>query len=157
MEIVDLRKIDGFEFFQDLKKRGTIDYSEYEKVVKGILNDVKDKGDDALLYYTEKFDKIQLKPEELLIKEEEFQNAYNKVKPEFINALRLAIDNIRKFHEKQKKNSWFTTEEGIILGQKVAPLKSVGIYVPGGTAAYPSSVLMNAIPALVAGVPGWRR
>ena len=152
MEIVDLRKNDSAEFFEELKSRGSVDYSEYEKVVEGILKDMKEKGDEALLFYTEKFDRIEMKPDELLVKEEEFEAAYNKVKPEFIQALRFAIENIRSFHEKQKVNSWFTSEEGIILGQKVMPLKSVGIYVPGGTAAYPSSVLMNAIPAIVAGV-----
>lgn len=152
MEIVDLRKNDSAEFFEELKSRGSVDYSEYEKVVEGILKDMKEKGDEALLFYTEKFDRIEMKPDDLVVKEEEFEAAYNKVKPEFIQALRFAIENIRSFHEKQKVNSWFSSDEGIILGQKVMPLKSVGIYVPGGTAAYPSSVLMNAIPAIVAGV-----
>ena len=153
MEIVDLRKNDdGAAFFQELKSRGSVDYSEYEEVVEGILKDMRKKGDQALLFYTEKFDKIKMKPDELMVKEEELEAAYKKVSLEFIGALKLAIENIRNFHEKQKVNSWFTSNEGIILGQKVRALKSVGIYVPGGTAAYPSSVLMNAIPAIVAGV-----
>ncbi|GAB7387971.1 histidinol dehydrogenase [Bacillaceae bacterium] len=124
---------------------------EQRRAVSAILQAVKTEGDAALRRYTEKFDGVRL--ETFRVTEEEFAAASSRLTPEFIAALREAADNIRRFHEKQKRESWITTgESGTLLGQLIRPLKRVGIYVPGGTAAYPSSVLMNAIPARVAGV-----
>jgi histidinol dehydrogenase len=125
--------------------------TEQLAVVKNIISDIRFSGDNALRDYTEKFDRVKL--ESFLVTESEINDAYGKVDSEFISIVREAADNIRRFHEKQLRPSWMTTEEnGSILGQKITPLDSVGVYVPGGTAAYPSSVLMNVIPAKVAGV-----
>ncbi|MDQ0975192.1 histidinol dehydrogenase [Neobacillus niacini] len=125
--------------------------TEQLAVVKNIISDIRSSGDNALRDYTEKFDRVKL--DSFLVTESEINEAYEKVDSEFISIVREAADNIRRFHEKQLRPSWMTTEEnGSILGQKITPLDSVGVYVPGGTAAYPSSVLMNVIPAQVAGV-----
>ncbi len=125
--------------------------AEQVTVVKKIISDIRTYGDDGLREYTEKFDHVLL--ESFLATEKEIDDAYGQVDSEFISIVREAADNIRRFHEKQLRPSWMTTEEnGSILGQKITPLDSVGVYVPGGTAAYPSSVLMNVIPAKVAGV-----
>jgi histidinol dehydrogenase len=125
--------------------------TEQLDVVKKIISDIRSSGDKALGDYTEKFDRARLDSFE--VTENEINEAYGKVDSEFISIVREAADNIRTFHEKQLRPSWMTTEEnGSILGQKITPLDSVGVYVPGGTAAYPSSVLMNVIPAKVAGV-----
>ncbi|WHX99939.1 histidinol dehydrogenase [Neobacillus sp. DY30] len=125
--------------------------TEQLAVVKEIISDIRSSGDNALRDYTEKFDRIKL--DSFLVTESEINEAYGKIDAEFISIVREAADNIRRFHEKQLRPSWMTTEEnGSILGQKITPLDSVGVYVPGGTAAYPSSVLMNVIPAQVAGV-----
>jgi histidinol dehydrogenase len=125
--------------------------TEQLAVVKNIISDIRSIGDNALRDYTEKFDRVKL--DSFLVTENEINEAYRKVDSEFISIVREAADNIRSFHEKQLRPSWMTTEEnGSILGQKITPLDSVGVYVPGGTAAYPSSVLMNVIPAKVAGV-----
>lgn len=125
--------------------------TEQLDVVKNIISDIRTSGDKALGDYTEKFDRARLDSFE--VTENEINEAYGKVDSEFISIVREAADNIRSFHEKQLRPSWMTTEEnGSILGQKITPLDSVGVYVPGGTAAYPSSVLMNVIPAKVAGV-----
>jgi histidinol dehydrogenase len=125
--------------------------TEQLAVVKKIISDIRSDGDDALRAYTEKFDRVVL--ESFLVTEDELNAAYTQVDSEFISIVREAADNIKSFHEKQLRPSWMTTEEnGSILGQKITPLDSVGVYVPGGTAAYPSSVLMNVIPAKVAGV-----
>lgn len=125
--------------------------SEQLAVVKKIICDIRSDGDEALRAYTEKFDSVAL--DTFLVPEEEINAAYSQVDAEFISIVREAAENIRIFHEKQLHPSWMTTEEnGSILGQKITPLDSVGVYVPGGTAAYPSSVLMNVIPAKVAGV-----
>ncbi|MEH7112685.1 histidinol dehydrogenase [Neobacillus niacini] len=125
--------------------------AEQVAVVKKIISDIRTYGDDGLREYTEKFDHVVL--ESFLATENEIDEAYGQVDSEFISIVREAADNIRRFHEKQLRPSWMTTEEnGSILGQKITPLDSVGVYVPGGTAAYPSSVLMNVIPAKVAGV-----
>jgi histidinol dehydrogenase len=125
--------------------------SEQVAVVKKIISDIRSAGDDALRAYTEKFDRVRL--ESFIVTENEIDEAYGQVDSEFISIVREAAENIRSFHEKQLRPSWMTTEEnGSILGQKITPLDSVGVYVPGGTAAYPSSVLMNVIPAKVAGV-----
>lgn len=125
--------------------------SEQTAIVKSILTDVRVRGDEALRDFTEKFDRVRLTS--FSISDQEIVEAYAKVDSEFVSIVREAAENIRNFHEKQLRPSWMTTEEnGTILGQKITPLDSVGVYVPGGTAAYPSSVLMNVIPAKVAGV-----
>lgn len=125
--------------------------AEQLAVVKNIISDIRFSGDKSLRDYTEKFDRVRL--DSFVVTESEINEAYGKVDSEFISIVREAADNIRSFHEKQLRPSWMTTEEnGSILGQKITPLDSVGVYVPGGTAAYPSSVLMNVIPAKVAGV-----
>jgi histidinol dehydrogenase len=125
--------------------------TEQLAVVKNIISDIRSSGDNALRDYTEKFDRVKL--DSFLVTESEINEAYRKVDSEFISIVREAAENIKSFHEKQLRPSWMTTEEnGSILGQKITPLDSVGVYVPGGTAAYPSSVLMNVIPAKVAGV-----
>ncbi|WP_071393599.1 histidinol dehydrogenase [Bacillus tuaregi] len=124
---------------------------EQRKIVKDIIGKVKNNGDEALKAYTEKFDRVQLT--NLAVTEAEIEEAYSQVSEEIIAIIKEAADNIRSFHEKQLRNSWITTEKnGTVLGQKITPLDSVGVYVPGGTAAYPSSVLMNVVPAQVAGV-----
>ena len=133
-----------------LKKRADSDNAEVEKIVKGILAEVKANGDKALFDYTEKIDKVKLTS--LRVSEEEKAAAIEKVPAELKEAMKRAADNIFAFHEKQKSQSWIDNRDGKIMGQRVLPLKRVGLYVPGGTAAYPSSVLMNAIPAKVAGV-----
>ncbi len=133
-----------------LKKRADNTSEEVEKTVKGILADVKANGDRALFEYSERIDKVKLTS--LRISEEEKAAAAEKLPTELKEAMQRAAANIFAFHEKQKTNSWIDNRDGRIMGQRVLPLKRVGLYVPGGTAAYPSSVLMNAIPAKVAGV-----
>ncbi|MBL4954995.1 histidinol dehydrogenase [Neobacillus sp. YIM B02564] len=124
---------------------------EQEAAVKTIIADVRARGDEAVRELTEKFDQVRLA--DFAVKETEIEAAYGQVSAEFIAIVREAAGNIRAFHEKQLRPSWMTTEEnGTVLGQKITPLDSVGVYVPGGTAAYPSSVLMNVLPAKVAGV-----
>lgn len=120
--------------------------------VKEIVKNVREKGDAALLEYTARFDKVNFEPGDMKVTAEETALAYEKAAPEWISAMREAAKRIEAFHEKQKQKTWLDFEEGIHLGQMVRPLSSVGVYVPGGTAAYPSSVLMNVIPAKVAGV-----
>jgi histidinol dehydrogenase len=125
---------------------------EQNEAVQQVIRDVMSGGDAALIKYTEMFDRVKI--QELRVGEEEIAAAYSQVDEAFLTALRKAADNIRKFHEKQKRTSWFDMQpDGSLLGQVIRPLKRVGLYVPGGTAAYPSSVLMNAIPAVIAGVP----
>ena len=125
--------------------------SEQLAVVKGIITEIRNRGDEALKEFTEKFDRVQLPS--FSVTESEIEAAYSQVDQEYIDIVREAAENIKSFHEKQLRPSWMTTEEnGTILGQKITALDSVGVYVPGGTAAYPSSVLMNVIPAKVAGV-----
>ncbi|MEH7335193.1 histidinol dehydrogenase [Neobacillus drentensis] len=125
--------------------------SEQQEVVKAVIANIRSRGDEALREYTEKFDRVLL--DSFFVNEKEINEAYEQVDEQFISIVQEAAENIRKFHEKQLRPSWMTTEEnGTILGQKMTPLDSVGVYVPGGTAAYPSSVLMNVIPAKVAGV-----
>ncbi|MBM7652083.1 histidinol dehydrogenase [Neobacillus cucumis] len=125
--------------------------SEQQEIVKGIISEIRHRGDNALREFTEKFDRVTLAS--FSVTESEIEAAYAEVDQPYIEIVREAAQNIRAFHEKQLRPSWMTTEEnGTILGQKITPLDSVGVYVPGGTAAYPSSVLMNVIPAQVAGV-----
>lgn len=139
---------------QSMIKRSADDYGPYEAVVKEIVEAVHTRGDAALLEYTKKFDKAELDQKTMRVTEEEIQEAYNAVDPELLSVIRKAIRNIEAYHELQKRNSWITTRaDGSILGQKISPVEYAGIYVPGGKAAYPSTVLMNVIPARVAGVP----
>ncbi|MBQ8950009.1 MAG: histidinol dehydrogenase [Eubacterium sp.] len=137
-----------------LLKRTTDDYGDYEKIVKDIVNDVHLRGDEAVFEYTKKFDKADINEGNIRVTDAEIEEAYNEIDKELLEVIRHAIKNIRDFHNKQKRNTWITTEEtGIILGQRVSPVEYAGVYVPGGKAAYPSTVLMNVIPAQVAGVP----
>lgn len=153
MRIVSLTKEAKDNILEDLLKRSPNNYDQYQETVNEILNEVKTKGDEAVFAYTEKFDHAKLTADTLYVTEYEIKEAYEKVDEELIEVMKKSIANIRAFHEKQVKNSWFTTrEDGVILGQRVTALDSVGVYVPGGKAAYPSSVLMNIIPAHVAGV-----
>lgn len=152
IEIIDLRYSKNPKFLKELEERTAVDFKDYERVVQNILARVEQEGDSALLGYTEKFDGADLSDTGMKVTDAEIDEAYGKVSEDFLRALRLAIKNITSYHKKQNQNSWFTSSDGIMLGQKVTPIASVGIYVPGGTAAYPSSVLMNAIPAKVAGV-----
>ncbi len=156
MLIVDLR---GFiweenEHLKRIKNRGEILSEEYEETVKEIIRNVRQRGDEALIEYTNRFDRANItRPEELKIPYKKLKEAYENIPSELRDALEFAAVRIRKFHEKQLENSFFTYEEnGNILGQKVVPLRRVGVYVPGGKAQYPSTVLMNVIPAKVAGV-----
>ncbi|SFF36014.1 histidinol dehydrogenase [Paenibacillus catalpae] len=127
---------------------------EQNETVRQIVEAIKAEGDAALLRYTEQLDRVQLEASSLRVTQEEIQAAYEKVDAEFLTAIREAAVNVRVFHEKQKRNSWMDLQpDGTMLGQILRPLKRVGVYVPGGKAAYPSSVLMNVIPAQVAGVP----
>ncbi len=141
------------QILEKLLKRSPSQYPEQEKAVREILEQVRTRGDEALFSYTERFDGAKLTPETLRVTESELKEAYNLVEERLVEVIRRAAANIRSFHEKQRQNSWFTTrEEGTLLGQKITPLARVGVYVPGGKAVYPSSVLMNVLPAQVAGV-----
>lgn len=123
------------------------------ELVRQIVGDVRRDGDKAVMHYTKLIDKVDLRPEDFLVSEAEFEEAERQADPEVVASLQRAAENVRRYHEEQKPNSWMTyRDEGSILGQSIVPLDRVGIYVPGGTAAYPSSVIMNAMPAVVAGV-----
>lgn len=138
---------------EKLLKRSPNSYPEFEERVAEIIKQVREKRDEALFSFTEKFDGAVLTAETVKVTQEEIDEAYASVDEEFLGVLRRAIASIRVYHEKQKKYSWFdSTENGTIIGQKVTPLEKAGVYIPGGKAAYPSSVLMNIIPAKVAGV-----
>ena len=138
---------------EDLLKRSPNSYGKYEESVRVILDAVKERGDEALFEYTKKFDGAEISASNILVTEEEIREAYDKVDPGLIDVIRKALVNIRSYHEKQMQYSWFDSRpDGTILGQKVTALAKVGVYVPGGKAAYPSSVLMNIMPAKVAGV-----
>ena len=153
MKIVELNEETKKDILSNLLKRSPDSYGEYEKIVKDIVADVKANRDKALFDYTEKFDKAKLTPETLRVTKQEIEDAYKEVDASLVEIIRKAIANIKYFHEMQKQRSWFDTQpNGILLGQKVTPLEKVGVYVPGGKAAYPSSLLMNVIPAKVAGV-----
>lgn len=141
---------------QEFDLRREVEYGspEQNEAVRQIVAQVKQRGDAALLQYTEQFDRVRLEAGELRVSKEELDAAYRQVEPSFVEAITAAAANIRAFHVRQKRNSWMDLQpDGSILGQIIRPLKRVGVYVPGGKAAYPSSVLMNVIPAQVAGVP----
>jgi len=130
-----------------------LDEERVQKDVRSILDDIRERGDQAVLDYIRKFDGANLSVTELRVTPAEIADAYTKVNEQFIKTVKLAINNLTAYHQKQLQNSWFSTDEsGMMLGQLIRPIAKVGIYVPGGTASYPSSVLMNAIPAIVAGV-----
>jgi histidinol dehydrogenase len=153
MRIIELNAETKKNILEDLLKRSPNQYEEYASAVAEILNEVKIKKDQALFDYTERFDKTILTKASIRITEEEIQEAYQQIEPAVLEVIRKAIINIEAYHAKQKQYSWFdTTDNGTILGQKITPIAAVGVYVPGGKAAYPSSVLMNVIPAKVAGV-----
>ncbi len=154
MRIVKLNEQARQDILANLLKRDPNNYSGYEKTVQAIVEDVKSRRDEAVLEYTKKFDGVELTPKGLRVTEKEIEEALSLVEPSLLAVMKKSMKNIREYHEKQKQYSWFDSRpDGAILGQKVTPLASVGVYVPGGKAAYPSSVLMNIIPAKVAGVP----
>lgn len=154
MRTVRLTKESTKDILENLLKRSPNNYGKFEAAVADILANVKEKGDEALFSYTKEFDKVEVTPETIRVTEEEIKEAYKAVDASLLEVIRKALVNIRSYHEKQRQNSWFTsTENGTMLGQKVTPLNRVGVYVPGGKAVYPSSVLMNIVPAKVAGVP----
>ena len=154
MRTVTLTKESTRDILETLLKRSPNNYGKFEDAVTDILANVKEKGDEALFSYTREFDKVEISKETIRVTDEEVKEAYEQVDPSLIQVIRKALVNIRSYHEKQRQNSWFTsTEAGTMLGQKVTPLNRVGVYVPGGKAVYPSSVLMNIVPAKVAGVP----
>ena len=138
---------------ETLLKRSTSSYPQQEEAVREILEAVRSKGDEAVFEYTERFDGFKLTGDTVTVTDGEIEEAYSLVDPSLVEVIRKAYANIRSFHEKQVRQSWFTNEEnGIFLGQKITALSRVGVYVPGGKAAYPSTVLMNIVPAKVAGV-----
>ncbi|MBE5923761.1 MAG: histidinol dehydrogenase [Lachnospiraceae bacterium] len=153
MRIVKLTAESKKNLLNDLLKRSPNNYTEYQDTVQEIVDNVRENGDKALFEYTKKFDKANINAGNIKVTDAEIEAAYKEVDPHLVEVIRKALVNIREFHELQKQNSWFTTKEnGTMLGQKVTPLNYVGVYVPGGKAVYPSSVLMNIVPAKVAGV-----
>lgn len=153
MRIVELNEKTRNNLLEDLLKRSPNQYTQYEDAVADIIQRVRKEKDAAIFDYTLQFDKVEINADNIRVNEEEFEEAYQRVDPEVLNVIRKAIKNIESYHMLQKRNSWFDSQEnGIILGQKVTPIGSVGVYVPGGKAVYPSSVLMNILPAKVAGV-----
>lgn len=152
MRILKLTEETRKDILQNLLKRSPNNYGEYEERVNTIIEAVKTNGDAAVFDYTRQFDKADISKDNILVTEDEIKEAYEQVDAALLAVIQKALVNIKKYHEKQVQNSWFTTEDGIILGQKVTPLQTVGVYVPGGRAAYPSSLLMNVLPAKIAGV-----
>lgn len=154
MRTVKLTKESTKDILENLLKRSPNNYGKFESTVAQILDKVKNEGDAALFAYTKEFDKADVTKETIRVTDAEIEEAYAQIDPALLGVIRKALVNIRKYHEKQIQNSWFTSEtNGTMLGQKVTPLNRVGVYVPGGKAVYPSSVLMNIVPAKVAGVP----
>ncbi len=153
MRIVTLTQETKQNLLEDLLKRSPNNYGAYEDKVAAIVDDVRKRKDEAVFAYTEKFDHAHIDASNIRVTKEELEEAYSQVDPELIEVIRKALVNIRSYHEKQKRTSWFDSkEDGTLLGQKITPLARVGVYVPGGKAVYPSSVLMNIVPAKVAGV-----
>ena len=154
MKIITLTNETKQNLLENLLKRSTTDYGEYEKIVDSIIQNVKQNKEEAIFDYNLKFDKCTITKENSQVTQEEIEDAYKVLDKQFIEVMRRSAANIRTYHEKQKRNSWFDAkEDGTILGQKITPMQTVGVYVPGGKAAYPSTTLMNVIPAKVAGVP----
>ncbi len=154
MKIITLTNETKQNLLENLLKRSTTNYGEYEKTVDSIIQNVKQNKEEAIFDYNLKFDKCTITKENFQVTQEEIEDAYKVLDKQFIEVMRRSAANIRTYHEKQKRNSWFDAkEDGTILGQKITPMQTVGVYVPGGKAAYPSTTLMNVIPAKVAGVP----
>ena len=147
-----LRASDAGELKRRVMNRSQLQNEEVSRIVKEIVARVRQEGDAALFDYTAKFDHVTMTAETVLVTKDEIARAYAAASPEWLDAMREAARRITAFHEKQKQNTWLNFDPAISLGQKITPLKRVGVYVPGGTAAYPSSVLMNVLPAKVAGV-----
>lgn len=147
-----LRASDAGELKRRVMNRSQLQNEEVSRIVKEIVARVRQEGDAALFDYTAKFDHVTMTAETVLVTKDEIARAYAAASPEWLDAMREAARRITAFHEKQRQNTWLNFEPAISLGQKITPLKRVGVYVPGGTAAYPSSVLMNVLPAKVAGV-----
>lgn len=153
MRILELNEDTKKDILTNLLKRSPNSYGEYEGRVADIIEAVKTKKDEAIFDYTRRFDGYELNGDNILVTEEEIKAAYEEIDPALVEIIRKALVNIRDYHARQRRNSWFdSTSKGTILGQKITPLQRVGVYVPGGKAAYPSSVLMNVMPAKVAGV-----
>ena len=153
MRILKLTEETRANILENLLKRSPNSYGEFEGRVNDIIENVRAKKDAAIFEYTKKFDGADINADNILVTEEEIAEAYEQVDPKLLDVIRKAMVNIRDYHAKQRQFSWFDSDEsGIILGQKVTPLEKVGVYVPGGKAVYPSSVLMNVLPAKVAGV-----
>jgi histidinol dehydrogenase len=153
MKTIHMKDRKFSSIFKKVLNRLDLGEGAVDKTVRKILNDVREQGDKAVLQYTEKFDRLKLTPSQIRITPEQIKQAYRKTDPKVVESLKYAASRITAFHEKQKKEGWSIEEEGIYLAQRVHPIEKVGLYVPGGKAAYPSSVLMNALPARVAGVP----
>lgn len=153
MRILKLTSQSRKNLLEELLKRSPNQYGEYEAIVNDIIQSVRERKDKAVLEYTRKFDRWEAKAECLRVSREEIEEAYTQLDPEFIRVMKNSAKNIRSFHQKQLLNSWIDTrEDGTILGMRILPIERAGVYVPGGKAAYPSSVLMNVLPARVAGV-----
>ncbi|MDE6063256.1 MAG: histidinol dehydrogenase, partial [Lachnospiraceae bacterium] len=153
MRTIKLTKETKEDILTNLLKRSPSNYGAYEATVAEIVGNVREKGDEAVFAYTKQFDKFDLTAENIRVTEEEIQEAYRTLDEDLIAVYRRSAENIRIFHEKQLRTSWFDSKpDGTILGQRMIPISRAGVYVPGGKAAYPSSVLMNVIPAKVAGV-----
>ena len=153
MRIIKLTDETKNNILENLLKRSPNQYRQYESVVEEVIENIREHGDDAANAYTLKFDGATITPQTVRVSESEIKEAYELVEDSFVEIIRKAKANIEKYHEKQKQYSWFdSASNGTIVGQKVTPIEKVGVYVPGGKAVYPSSVLMNVIPAKVAGV-----
>lgn len=153
MRILELNENTRKDILSNLLKRSPNSYGEYEGRVSAIIDDIKSRRDEAVFEYTKKFDGYDLNADNIIVTEDEIKAAYDEIDDGLVEIIRKALVNIRNYHAKQKRNSWFdATPDGTILGQKITPLARVGVYVPGGKAAYPSSVLMNVVPAKVADV-----
>lgn len=153
MKTVKLTTDTQKDLLDSLLKRSPNNYSEYEDVVAEIIKNVREKGDQAVFEYTKKFDKWEIGTDTIRVTEAEIEEAFGNIEQEFVEVIKRAAANIEDFHRKQLRNSWIDTKpDGSILGQRILPVAISGVYVPGGKAAYPSSLLMNVIPAKVAGV-----
>ena len=153
MRIIELTEETKDNLLEKLLKRSPNSYGQFEQTVNDIIAKVRERGDEALFEYTKEFDKCEINQQTIRVSRQEIEEAYEKVDPELIRVMKKSAENITRFHEKQLHNSWIVPEDnGTILGQKITPIAISGVYVPGGKAAYPSSVLMNVLPAKVAGV-----
>ena len=153
MRILELNEDTKNNILENLLKRNPNSYGEFEGRVNAIIEDIKANRDKAVFDYTARFDGFNLNKDNIVVTKEEIEEAYREIEPKLVEIIRKSLVNINNYHQKQKRNSWFdTTPDGTILGQKITPLSRAGVYVPGGKAAYPSSVLMNVMPAKIAGV-----